>query len=169
MEEYKLPNIIKLEDFGGRFNDFLEAVYDIFKVDFVFSKPVFRGKILNLKRFPIVDGKEYTFYHMTHEGDNENERIPDLRRMERIAWPRPLIDNSLHPYIKVWRNIRRGKGGTKKRILILHEIEKYIVILDDRKDYILPWTAFLIKGSSQLSSYLKEYENYTKTENASQG
>ena len=128
------------------------------------SKPAFRGKKLGLKKFPLIDGKEYTFYHMTHEGKIETERIPDLRRMERISWPYPMIDESEHPYLKVWRNIRRGKGGTKRRILILHEAERYLVVLEDRKDYILPWTAYLLKGNMQLEKHLREYENYKNVE-----
>lgn len=166
MEDFDLPELIELNDFGGNFSEYLEAVYKVFKDDFVDSKPVFRGKRLGLKRFPLVENKEYTFYHMTHEGDIENERIPDLRRMERISWPRPMIDESEHEYLKVWRNTRRGNGGTKSRILILHEAERYLVILDDRGDYILPWTAYLIKGKSQLKKHLKEYEHYKNAEAA---
>jgi len=166
MEVYKLPDIIELNDFKGNFNAYLEAVYEIFKKDFVYSKPVFRRKKLGLKKYPLVEGKEYTFYHMTHEGDVENSRTPDLRRMERIAWPRPMVNDSEHPYLKVWRNTRRGKGGTRNRILILHEKERYLVVLDDRKEYILLWTAYLLRRQGELEKQLKEYENYIKAETA---
>jgi hypothetical protein len=166
MEVFELPEIINLSDYGGNFAKYLEAVYQIFKNDFVDDKPTFRGKKLGLKKFPLVEGKEYTFYHMTHEGNIENERTPDLRRMERIGWPRPMIDGSEHQYLKVWRNTRRGKGGTKNRILILHEHERYLVVLDDRTDYILPWTAYLIQGNTELKKKLKEYEAYIKAETA---
>lgn len=166
MAVYSLPDIIELTEYGGNFSDYFEAVYQIFKTDFVDSKPTFEGIRLGLKRYPLVEGKEYTFYHFTHEGDIENERLPDLRRMERIAWPRPMIDNSSDRYLKVWRNIRRGKGGTKNRILILHEAERYLIILDDRGNYILPWTAFLIKGNTQLQKHIKEYDEYIKAEAA---
>lgn len=166
MNNFELPDIIEINEFGGDFNRFLEAVYQIFKNDFVISKPTFQGVRLGLKKYPLVQEKEYTFYHMTHKGDVENERVPDLRRMERIAWPRPMIDNSGIECLKVWRNTRRGKGGTKSRILILHEVERYIVVLDDRGDYILPWTAYLIEGSRQLQKHLKEYETYKTAEAA---
>ena len=165
MAVFSLPDIIELTEFGGNFSDYLEAVYQIFKTDFVDSKPTFKGTRLGLKRYPLVEGKEYTFYHFTHEGDIENDRLPDLRRMERIAWPRPMIDSE-HEYLKVWRNTRRGKGGTKNRILILHEAERYLIILDDRGDYILPWTAFLIKGNTQLKKHIREYDEFIKAEAA---
>ena len=111
MEELELPEIITLDEFSGDFSSFYEAVYQIFRRDFVDSKPSFKGKRLRLKAHPHIDGKEYTFYHFTHEGDFETERIPNLRRMERIGFPRPIIDNSEHTSLRVWRN----KRGTKDR------------------------------------------------------
>lgn len=166
MEMFDLPDIIELNEFGGNFEDYCEAVYEIFKKDFVDSKPIYRGTKLRLKWHPEFQGRAYTFYHMTHFGNVEDERIPDFRRMERIAWPKPIIDDSQHQYLKVWRNIRRGLGGTKERILILHEEEGYLVVLDDRGDYILPWTAYYLRSPKEVGKKLKEYEDYIKAENA---
>lgn len=165
-EMFELPEIIELTEFGGNFHRYLEAVYEIFKADFVDSKPVFRGVKLGLKRHPEIEGRAYTFYHMTHSGDIENSREPDLRRMERMAWPKPMIDDSEHPYLKVWRNIRRGPGGTRNRILIMHTEEKYLVVLDDRTEYILPWTAYYLRSTSEVEKKLKEFEAYKKAESA---
>lgn len=158
MKDLILPEIITLEDFGGNFSLFLEAVYEIFKADFVETKPTYAGKKLRLKSHPYIDGREYTFYHFTHDGDIETDRLPNLRRMERIGFPRPIIDQSTHSSLRVWK----VKRGTKDRILILHEQEKYLVVLDDRKDYILPWTAYYIENESRVKRYIKEYEEYKK-------
>lgn len=160
---FDLPEIITLEELGGNFSSFLEAVYHIFKRDFVDSKPIFRGVRLGLKKYPLIDGKEYTFYHFTHEGEIEIDRIPDLRRMERISWPKPLIVDSEHPYLKVWRNQRKGKD----RILIFHEDENYLVVLADRGEYILPWTTYVVENAHRKRNLLKEYESYIKA-NAAQ-
>ncbi|MEJ0054994.1 MAG: hypothetical protein WDN75_04690 [Bacteroidota bacterium] len=159
---FQLPDIVTLEDHNGNFPEFLAAVYSIYKKDFIDSKPVFRTRKLGLKRFPIIDGMEKSFYHFTHEGDIENERIPDLRRMERMSWPSPMINKSEHTYLKVWKN----KRGTSERILIFHEDENYLVILDDRKEYLLPWTAYFIKHDHKKRSLLKEYQAYIKAEAA---
>ena len=156
-----LPALIFHSDYDN-FNAYFEAVYKIFKKDFVDSKPKFEGAVLGLKSFPLIDGKEYTFYHFTHSGDIENERLPDLRRLERIAWPRPFIDFSDDCELKVWRNNR----GNKTRILIFHENESYLVVLEERKDYILPWTAYLVNYPNQKRKLLKEYEDYLKTKTA---
>ena len=161
-ESLNLPDIIELTEYGGNFEAYNEAVYQVFKEDFVRSKPSFRGQRLRLKAHPKIDGKEYTYYHFTHTGDIENERIPDLRRMERIPWPKPIIESSENTILKVWRN----KRGSHERILILHEDEKYIVILEDRTTYILPWTAFYIEHRHRMNKFLKEYEEYINTETA---
>ena len=60
MKLVTLPEIIEMNEFGGDFHSFNEAVYEIFKKDFVVNKPIFEGKRLGLKKHPIVDGKEYT-------------------------------------------------------------------------------------------------------------
>lgn len=157
----KLPDKILFSSYSN-INDFGEAVYQIFKKDFVDTKPTFRGIRLGLKRRPLIEGKEYTFYHFTTKGKDENNRTPDIKRMERITFPRPMIDNSEHSYLKVWRNKRRGK----KRILIFHEAERYLIILDDRGDFILPWTAYYIEYNNRKRKLLKEYEAYKNAETA---
>lgn len=163
-EVYRLPEIVKLEDFGGDFSAFFEAVYEQFRQDFVVRRPVFEGRRLGLKAHPLVDGREYTFYHITHDGNDEANRSPNLRRMERIAWPAPLINDSKNSYLKVWRN----KRGRHDRILIFHEEESYLVVLEDRVDYILPWTAYLVEYDFKKRKLLKEYQDYKKAE-AAQG
>lgn len=157
-----LPALILLSDYKGVFKDFFEAVYLLFVRDFVNSKPTYRSQVLQLKSHPFIDGKEYTFYHFTHDGKIEAERLPNIRRMERIAWPRPIIINSPDADLKVWEN----KRGNKTRILILHEKESYLVILEKRKKYILPWTAYLVDYPNQKERLLKEYEEYLKTKTA---
>ena len=151
-----LPDLIILETYKGDFTLYNDAVYAVFKRDFVKNRPVFQGKKLALKAHPLIDGKEYAYYHFTHSGNVETERIPDMRRMERIGFPKPMIDFSDDDDLKVWRNIR----GTSERILILHPAERYLVVLEDRKDYILPWTAYLIEDDSRLRRLLREYQCY---------
>ena len=151
-----LPNILPYDSYNGDFKSFYEDVYKIFRNDFVNNRPVYKGRILGLKKHPQIDGKEYTFYHFTHKGDIESERIPDLRRMERIPYPSPMINQSNDDDLKVWKN----KRGRNKRILIFHEQERYLVVLEERKAYILPWTAYLVENESNVKKLLKEYGDY---------
>jgi hypothetical protein len=158
-EYFNLPNLIELDEFNGDFLKYLEAVYECFKRDFIINRPIFRGVRLGLKKYPLFQEKEATFWHMTSEGEDEANREPDLRRMERISWPAAMINKSEHPYLKVWENTRANKTN----ILIFHEEENYLVVLRKAKDYILPWTAYLIEYKSRKEKLLKEYEVYIKS------
>ena len=145
-EYYELPELITLPEYGGNFDAYLEAVYELFKKDFIEKRPVFRGTRLGLKKHPLESGKEAT-------------RNPDLRRMERIRWPAALINDSEHPYLKVWEN----KRGNKANVLIFHEREKYLVVLRKGSDYLIPWTAYLVTYRNQKERLLKEYKAYIKS------
>ena len=45
---------------------------------------------------------------LVQEGKVEDDRTPDLRRCERIRWPRPIIEHESEDSILVWENERRG-------------------------------------------------------------
>lgn len=151
-----LPDLELLEDYDGNWNAYIEALYDIFRTDFIKNKPNFRGKNLRLKRHPVIQDKEATFWHLTSEGSKEEDRTPDFRRCERIRWPAPTIDNSEDSVIKVWAEPR----GNSLRVHLWFENEGYLVVLDDRKDYILPWTAFYIEREHQRRKYNKRWMKY---------
>ncbi len=149
-----LPSLVLFNDYDGDWNRYLNAVYSYFEADFAHSKPVFRGTRLGLKRHPEYDGKSATFWHMTSTGDDEIERIPDFHRCERVRWPKPIIENDQYPSLKVWAEAR----GENKRIHIWCEHEGYLVVLDDRGDYILPWTAFYVERDHERRKYNKRWE-----------
>jgi len=89
-----LPTLVYFQDYGGQWEPYCEALYKYFENDFIKSKPNFGNKVVQLKRYPLFQGKEATFWHITHEGKIENQRTPDLRRCERIRWPRPIIEHN---------------------------------------------------------------------------
>lgn len=151
-----LPALETLSTYGGDFNRYLEAIYAIFCTDFVDSKPVYAGKRLGLKRHPVIQGKEATFWHMISEGSDEAERLPDLRRCEHIRWPRPIIENASDSVIKIWRETR----GSSQRIHLWFSAAEYLVVLDERKDFILPWTAYPVERKSQQEKLEKRWERY---------
>lgn len=79
-----LPQLVPFTDSGGDWQTYLNTLYAWFQRDFIDSKPVFRGRRLELKRLPMSMGKVATFWHMTSEGSDGENRTPDLRRCERI-------------------------------------------------------------------------------------
>jgi len=163
MAEFKLPDLITLNDFGGDWNQYYNYIYQCFREDFLIN-PLkdLDGKRIQLKKHPTTNNKEATFYHLTHEGADEQTREPDLRRMERIRWIKYIMINYKDDQLKVWRN----KRGSNHFILIYHESENYLFVLADRGEYLLPWTAYIINYNHRKRSLLKEYEAYKKAEAA---
>jgi hypothetical protein len=153
-----LPALMVFNDYGGDWERYLEAIYAVFRGDFVASKPAFRGRRLGLKRYPDYDGKEATFWHMISEGSVEEDRIPDFRRCERIRWPRPIIEHDAEPEVLVWTEPR---GANDDRIHIYLPDERYLVVLADRGSYILPWTAFHIEHENGHRKYLQRHARHT--------
>lgn len=161
--EIVLPELLLLEDYGGNYERFIQAVYVVFQRDFVKYKTKFRGEELRLKRHPIYQDKAYTFYHMTHKGEDEQNREPDLRRCERMPWARPVIENCDAWNLKIWPQIRKGSN----RLCIWLDLEEepdYVIILDIRKDYKLLWTAFVLEYEHEKRKKQKEYEEWLKTQ-----
>lgn len=160
-----LPELICLADFGGNWNAYFDAVYQCFVRDFIASKPVFRGKALGLKRIPYTDGREATFWHLISKGDDEetdeDDRTPDLRRCERIAWPKPVIEHETDATLKVWEQPYRSE----LRVHIWVEAKDYVVVLARRKagkpdEYVLPWTAYVVDSDQYRRKLQKRFTKY---------
>ena len=106
---------------------------------------------------------------MTHKGKIENERTPDLRRCECMPWARVTIDKTIEYSLRFWEQDRNNK----KRICIWLDPDNkgdedyinYFVILDVRKNYILPWTAFVAEYKHELKKKKKEYEEWMRSQN----
>ena len=155
-----LPPLVLLHNFNDDYFKYENAIYQLFIKDFIDSNPVFRGQTLGLKRHPLFKDREATFWHILSEGPIENERTPDLRRYERISWPKSIIEycHTSCTNIKVWENYRKGE----KRILLWCEDIEYLVVLAERKDYILFWTAYPVTDGHTKRKLQKEYEEYNK-------
>lgn len=148
-----LPPKELFSNYRGSWSVYLDALYAIFQADFVYSKPVFQGRPLGLKRHPIVEDKEATFWHLISEGGVEEERIPDMRRCERIRWPKVIIEAVPHLDIKVWQEHKKSE----LRTYLWVESEGYLVVLNQRKDYLL-WTAFYVERQHQREKYNKRWQ-----------
>lgn len=158
-----LPPLIRLDEFGGEWSQYIEAVYAYFRADFLDSQARYGKKAIRLKRHPLLDGKEATFWHITSEGKEEDKRVPDLRRCERIRWPRPVIENHNHKSIRCWSNTRTSAGRRNERRIVLWLYDDdYVVVLADRGRYALLWTAYYVSWAHTRRKLLREYDEYMK-------
>jgi len=123
-----LPPLITLGDAENSWELFIGAVYAKFRHDFITSQPRYEGRWVRCRRDPIIDGKEAGFWHCASEGRDEVSRTPDLRRCERIAWVRAVLENARDPLVESWLSPR---GSDRRTVLWLNE--EYVVVLADRR------------------------------------
>lgn len=151
-----LPPLIRLSDYGEDWGSYLEALYKLFEEDSVRSTPEFRGRKLGLKRYPLSKGKEATFWHMISEGRHEATRQPELNRCERLRWVRAVIENAADPAVRVWETTRHGEP----RVCLWLEAQEYLVVLADRKGFLLPWTAYMVTENHRKRKLQRELEEW---------
>ena len=149
-----LPSLILLNDYGGDWSRYFAELYRAFQADFMAQSMSFQGMPLSCKRHPLIEGKEATFWHLISEGKIEAERTPDLRRCERIRWPRAIIEHAADPLVKMWENERKGEVRT----LLWLESQEYLVVMANRPTYILIWTAYTVTQSHMKRKLRQEYE-----------
>lgn len=122
-----LPELIELDAHGGDWNRYVEAVYEVFQKDFVCSQPKYQGCWVRYRRDPLAQTKEAGFWHCTSSGQDEANRNPELRRMERIGWVRAIIENASSAEVEVW--VRRD--GNEPRWHLWFR-EEFLVVLGER-------------------------------------
>jgi hypothetical protein len=95
---------------------------------------------------------------MISTGEVEADRLPDLRRCERIRWPKPIIENETSSEVRVWEEERKGET----RIHLWLYSLGYLVILNQRNGYLLPWTAYYVEYDHERNKLDKRWERYKK-------
>jgi len=157
----QLPEMVLLENYGGDFRLYIDAVYRIFERDLIKGSPKFGSHFLKLKHNPLFQQRSYTFYHLTHKGEIESEREPDLHRCERIAWVKSTVENTEKWELKFWEQARNGKSRICIQLSVKDDVD-YFVILDVRTNCILIWTAFLAEYAHDKRKKEKEYEKWKR-------
>jgi hypothetical protein len=151
-----LPSLIRLEDFGGDAQAWLDAVYKAFRRSFVTSRPQIGAMNVGISRRMAHDSREERFWHLATEGADEVERSLDPRRCERMAWPRALIDAlaGAHPEVRAWDQER----PRQKTLVIGLDDFSYVVVLAVKTTHYLLVTAFCVEHSRRRDTYRREWE-----------
>lgn len=153
-----VPEIIALDSYDGNYQAYEEAVYEAYKRTFEDHTFFINGIRIAHKKHPLYKDKSGTFWHIISSGKEEETRQPELRRYERIEWPAYILSYCLNncENILLWKNTRKKSD----RILIWCKSIDYLVVLADRKDYILFWTAYPVTHSHTKKKLQKEYDEY---------
>ena len=154
-----LPDLIRLEDYDGDWQRYEDAIYSKFYTDFIASKLTFQGLPVRITK-NLIKAKERGFWHLIQEGNVEDLRTPDIRRCERIAWSKAIIQHSESPMVKIWSNERRGRT----RYILWLEIADFLVILEKRKSVFFLWTAYSVSGGKKKEKLRREYKLFIKSQ-----
>ncbi len=148
-----LPPLVLLKEHGGNWDRYLATVYGFFWTDFVSSRPSFSGQAVTLARPGLWKGKELTFWHLISEGSSEGERLPGIRRCERIRWPRPMVEGVEAGCVRWWRSRRKKE----RRVGIAVDDFSYVVFLIDRRTYTLLLTAYSVERDHRRRKLAREW------------
>ncbi|HHL2059771.1 hypothetical protein LI034_07620 [Clostridium perfringens] len=170
-----LTEIIKLSDFEGDWKKYDDYLYSIFVRDFINNTIMFNGKPVRIRRYPEQCNREQSYFHITNKDSSvgstdPNDRIPDLRRCERIEWIKLFIENynctkgcDQCTGIKVWKEPYKGNS----RWHFLFEEFKFLVIIEERTEYNLLISGFYIFNDTVMKKKLRRYNRFKdKTKNA---
>ena len=141
-DDLSLPDLIRFEDYGGEWAGYEEALWGRFRQDFLIRSPRLDGLPVWIDRRLAANGKEKSFWHLTDAGgDVDGERVPDLRRCERIAWVRYVIEHVTSR--RVLSSEEKTSKGTRRRLTL--DDYSYLVVLQRARTHFLLITAFYLE------------------------
>jgi hypothetical protein len=150
------PDLLPFAAFGGDWSAYEAELHSIFIAEITRGGIEFDGVRVNCRRLPETGGKWASFWHLVQEGRVEDDRLPDLRRCERIRWVRWVIEKAAeHAEIDIWQNTRGAEVNT-----LLWFREEYLVVLGQRQGYWLLRTAYCTDKSGRIAQLRKERDAF---------
>lgn len=152
------PEILDIENY----KKYEDSLYNILKNDFVDHEVYFLNKRVYLDFNKMEDGKSDTFFHVVC---GDKKVYPNFRRMERIKFPRKIIENygeynNCPEKCKIKMFYKKIKG--KKRYHLFSSEYLYMVVLEDEGKRMKLVTSFYIDRKYKLYNYEQDYQNYLK-------
>lgn len=146
-----------LNDFGGDWDAYVNAVHAEFRRLYIDAPPTCGALPFSVKKRPVSEGREPSFWHLVSEGKTEDERLPELRRSERIRYPRALIDAASvnDPDVRCWKQ-DRGREG--KRIILATTDFDYMTVLGLNENYVILLTGFPVEREHRQKKIRQEWE-----------
>lgn len=168
-----LPELVLLADFGGNWQQYIDAVYSYFRQDFIDAQPSFDTKPCRVINRHLTKNKEETFWHIVTRDDhspaptgkggnaishtnNSSQRNVDIRGCEHIRWARPLIEAAARNDGNAlwWRDMRQRD----MRLFVAPTDFSYAVVMVERKNQLLLLTAFCAEWKHEQKRLRHQYE-----------
>lgn len=151
------PELIIFSGKGEEWQAYEEQLFKIFHDTIATGSLSFQGLPVSPRRHPEYKGRHFTFWHLISEGPTEDERTPDFRRCERIAWVAWTISNAIkNPGISYWESKRPGSTN----VVLWYEEGQFAVILAKRKKYFVLLSAYQIVDERRIKSFERERDDY---------
>lgn len=156
------PPLIPSSDFAD-WQAYVDAIYDIYLETVAHAGLTFCGRPVKVRFRPKTKHKGYGFWHLISEAPdprnrNEDDRIPDLRRCERVRWVAWCIQNADAgaPGFSWWENER----GRETHVVIWAEQHDFAVVLAKRQTaqgprFYLLKTAYCLRAHT-IRKFIKE-------------
>ena len=165
-----LPPILDFNDFDNDWDKYKDELYLQFVNDFITKKTEYDKLKVSIRSNPKENNYEHGFIHLTtikspDSSNDVNDRIPDLRRCERLKWVKILIEN--YPCIKKCNNcngIQYYEEYYKNNIrinLVLPEA-KFKVVLEKRSNYYLLITGYYLTYNHNVKKELQKIAKFQK-------
>lgn len=158
------PGLILYNSFGS-WAPFEEAIYAEFLATVPNANLTFNGAPVRTQFRPVTKDRASGFWHLISEAPNkynhnEDDRIPDLKRCERIRWVAWCIENAGQADVSWWENQRKGET----HIVIWAEKFDFSVVLAKRtptsgENYYLLKTAYCLKPH-RAETFARERDAY---------
>jgi hypothetical protein len=155
-----------LEPFPANVDDwaqYLERLYDLYLDTIIRSSPELGGLPVKARFQPAYDGKGFSFWHVISEGEREEDRTPDPRRCERVAWIRWAIDcaNNGDDCVRCFKSRRTTRKGPRTNLVIwAHEVD-FAVVLEIRGDKYILVSAYQVKEHRRVA-FQAEWKRQTQ-------
>jgi hypothetical protein len=138
-----------------------EQLYEVFRADFLQAQIKYRGFRVWFYPTTEEDGKEAIFWHLTTREQKPGQppqRLPDLRRCERLSWIKPMILRCPCPSNSIldWDFVE-GDGSIKTYIwLHRHDFVVILKKLPDGQRRLI--TSFHLDSEHQRDKMRKKWE-----------
>lgn len=163
------PPLIPLSNYAG-WQAYEDAIYAIYLETVAHAGLTFCGSQVKVRFRPETKHKGYGFWHLISEAPdqrnrNEDDRIPDLRRCERVRWVAWCIQNADagEAGFSWWENER----GRETHIVVWAEQQDFAVVLAKRQTqegprFYLLKTAYCLRGRT-IEKFRKERDAWLTT------
>ncbi len=159
----QLPSRINFSLFRGDISAYYDALYKIFKRDFIDNEVTYLGKRVDIIHEKYFEGRERSFWHLISEGGHDEERIVYNVRSSYVPYAKALIMDTVAdcPDYKTWVKFHDRSGKNRHYIWCCRE--NYLVILEDRNAFFKLITAYPVE-EYKIKKYENEYKKHkTKT------